>query len=340
MILFMLIYDIAALKGLYWCALMDTEHPVAPSLHSFSDTAAKTFLRELYSSMILVTGAGGQVGKTLQSLAAQFPQLQLIFTHSDTLDITNKRAVSIYCSEMPLSACINCAAYTAVDRAEGDPLLARRVNVGGVANLATACAKANIPLIHFSSDYVYHNNLNRPLVETDPTAPKGVYARSKLKGEYAALQRHANTMIVRTSWVYAPEGHNFVRTILRLASEKPSIGVVYDQIGAPTYAPDMAFAILNLLQKIQTGNLAPEQLSGIWNYANAGVTSWYDFAWAILSHIKSTCTVHPIRSEQYPTPATRPPFSVLDTTKFKTAFEVEIPHWQDSLQRCLKAMGN
>jgi dTDP-4-dehydrorhamnose reductase len=290
--------------------------------------------------MILVTGAGGQVGKSMQSLAAQFPQLQLIFTNSDALDITNKRAVSIFFSEAPLSACINCAAYTAVDRAEGDPVLARRVNVGGVANLAAACAKATIPLIHFSSDYVYHNNLNRPLVETDPTAPKGVYARTKLQGEYAAFRRHTNTMVVRTSWVYAPEGHNFVRTILRLAAEKPTIQVVYDQIGAPTYAPDMALALLNLLQKVQAGTLTPEKLSGIWNYANAGVTSWYDFAQAILTSIKSPCTVYPIRSEQYPTPAIRPPFSVLDTTKFKTAFEMDIPHWQDSLQRCLKEMGN
>lgn len=311
-----------------------------PPVHVFPGISTIPPLRKMTSSIILVTGAGGQVGRSLQSLAVQFPQLQFIFSHSDDLDITNKRAVSTFFSNKRLSACINCAAYTAVDRAEEDAARARRVNVDGIGNLATACAATNIPLIHFSSDYVYHNNLNRPLVETDPTAPKGVYARTKLQGEVVAFKRHANTMVVRTSWVYAPEGHNFVRTMLRLSAEKPAIQVVYDQIGAPTYAPDLALALLNLLQKIHVGTLSPEKLYGVWNFSNAGVTSWYDFARAILTLQKSPCKVYPILSEQYQTPATRPPYSVLNTRKFKTAFDVEIPHWHDSLQRCLREMSS
>jgi dTDP-4-dehydrorhamnose reductase len=288
--------------------------------------------------MILITGSGGQLGQSLRQLAPQFPDLELIFMNSGQLDITDRQAVIRFFEDHQLTACINCAAYTAVDKAESEPELARSVNVLGTQYLAEGCSLRQIPFIHFSSDYVYHNNLNRPLIETDRVQPKGVYARTKLYGEREAFRRHQMSMVIRTSWVYAPFGHNFVLTMKRLGAERPELNVVFDQIGAPTFAPDLAQAVLGILRQVHTGQSKPETLAGIWHYANEGVTSWYDFACRIMSICDLPCKINPILSAQYPTPAQRPHFSVLNKAKIKHTFGLEIPHWADSLKVCLSQL--
>jgi dTDP-4-dehydrorhamnose reductase len=286
--------------------------------------------------MILVTGAKGQLGQCFQLLAQQQQTLDFYFATSAELDIRNSRAVTRFFQKNKIRWCINCAAYTAVDKAESDAENAHQVNVVGVRNLARACAKYGARLIHFSTDYVYHNHQNRPFVETDAVSPKGVYARTKLSGERAALRAHpTGTMVIRTSWVYAAHGHNFVNTMLRLGAERPELRVVFDQIGTPTYAPDLAAGALHIIQKMDRQALDSGAFSGIWHYSNEGVCSWYDFAKAIFEHQKIPCRVVPIESKDFPTPAQRPPFSVLNKGKIKAAFGLDIPHWQDSLKECL-----
>jgi dTDP-4-dehydrorhamnose reductase len=193
-----------------------------------------------------------------------------------------------------------------------------------------------MPFIHLSTDYVYHNRHNTPLQEHDPVNPKSVYARTKLAGERAAQKAHPQAMMLRTSWVYAPTGNNFVKTMLRLGKERPALNVVFDQIGTPTYAPDLAEAILHILEKLENKEVAPEQLAGIWHYSNEGVASWYDFAVAVMEIAGLPCIVRPIETKDYPTPAQRPPFSVLNKGKIKSAFGLEIPHWRESLRVCLR----
>lgn len=287
---------------------------------------------------ILITGANGQVGQCFQQLAAQYPQWQFIFNDFPELDITGRKAVQHFFQRKNIHWCVNCAAYTAVDKAESEPALARKINVFGAKNLAEACAARGIPLLHLSTDYVYHNRQNTPFREGDPVSPKSVYARTKLAGDRAALKANPLTMIVRTSWVYSPFGHNFVKTMLRLGAERPSLNVVFDQIGTPTYAPDLAAAVLQVIQKIESKEAAVETLGGVWHYSNEGVTSWYDFAKAIFDIKKMPCRVRPIETKDFPTPAPRPPFSVLNKAKIKAAFGLEVPHWRESLEKCLAAL--
>ena len=290
--------------------------------------------------MILVTGANGQVGQCFQRLAADFPEWDFHFAGSAALDISDKRAVTRFVQQNKnIRWVINCAAYTAVDKAESEPDKAKSINVAGAKNLADACAVLGATLIHFSTDYVYHNRQNIAFKEHDPAQPKSVYARTKLAGERAALRAHPNgVMVVRTSWVYAPVGQNFVNTMLRLGKERTSISVVADQIGTPTYGPDLALAVLQIMQKVGNGIVPKTSLAGIWHYSNEGVASWYDFAQAIFEIKNLHCAVQPIETKDYPTPALRPPFSVLNKAKIKAAFGIEIPHWRSSLVRCLEGM--
>lgn len=289
--------------------------------------------------MILVTGANGQLGQCFRHLAADFPQMQFLFASSAELDISDRAAVKRFFQQYPIRWCINCAAYTAVDKAESEPEQAKRINVTGVKNLAKACAEHHTHLIHFSTDYVYHGKQNEPFREEDPVSPKGVYARTKLAGEKAALNAHPfGLMIIRTSWVYSPFGNNFVKTMLRLGAERDSLSVVFDQIGTPTYAPDLAAAVLQLIEKTQLTEIPVEHLTGIWHYSNEGVASWYDFAQAIFEIRNLPCRLFPIETNEYPTPAQRPPFSVLNKSKIKTRLGIAIPHWRESLVRCLKAL--
>lgn len=283
---------------------------------------------------VLVTGANGQLGRELQALASEFPELSLLPVDRNTLDIADAEAVARFFDNTDLDYCINCAAYTAVDKAEQEREQAFAINAQGAAHLAKSCATKGVQLLHFSSDYVYHNQENRPLLETDVTTPRGVYAQSKLEGDLQVLSACPEALVFRTSWVYSSFGHNFVKTMLRLGAERGALRVVCDQIGTPTYARDIAWVSLHL---IQSGK-AKEQ-SGIFNYSNEGVCSWYDFAQAIFELSGVPCKVDPIPSTAYPTPAARPHYSVLDKGKFKSAFGLEIPYWRESLRGCLGLLG-
>ena len=245
------------------------------------------------------------------------------YTDRDELDLRDADAVRAYVRETRPEAIVNCAAYTAVDRAESEPQLCVEINQEATRVLAEAAREVGARLVHVSTDYVYHNGLDRPLRETDPTEPRSVYARTKLAGEKAAREAYARTVVLRTSWVYGLEGHNFLRTMQRLGAERERIGVVSDQIGAPTFADDLAGAVLHVLAEAE---LAP----GTYNYAGQGVGSWYDFARAIMAAYGLDCEVAPIMSVDYPTPAARPPYSVLDLTKARDA-GFPLRHWRDAL---------
>ncbi len=283
---------------------------------------------------VLVIGGEGQLGSEIKRLSNSWKDANFAFTSFENLDITQKKQVDAHINGKDYDFCINCAAYTAVDKAEELPDLAREVNVIGVQNIAQACSANDITLIHISSDYVYHNEVNRPILENDPTTPKGVYASTKLQGDFAAKSYNDKTIVIRTSWVYSMHAHNFVKTMLRLGKEKDELNIVYDQIGTPTHAKDIALAIFEIM-KYNTQN---EPQYGIFNFSNEGVTSWYDFTLEIFRINKVECKVNPILSKQYPTPAQRPSFSVLDKSKIKKTFQLEIPHWKDSLADCLKLL--
>jgi len=282
---------------------------------------------------ILVTGSNGQVGSELQVLAGQYPDWHFHFHDRETLDITNSVDVIRFFDEHAIDVCINCAAYTAVDKAESDEATAHLVNVTGAKNLAEACTKRNATLIHYSTDYVYHGTQNRPFKETDAVSPQGVYAATKLGGDEAVLTTNPRTLVIRTSWVYSSFGHNFVKTMLRLGKDRDKLTVIFDQTGTPTYARDIASATLTILQRLET--LSIDEVAGVYHFSNEGVTSWYDFAKAIFELSDIQCHVTPIETKDYPTPAARPHFSVLNKGKIKETFDLEIPHWREGLKACL-----
>ncbi|MEM1326992.1 MAG: dTDP-4-dehydrorhamnose reductase [Bacteroidota bacterium] len=285
---------------------------------------------------ILVTGANGQVGSELQFLARNHSDWQFQFTDHTQLDITDEQAVRTYFAKNKVDYCINCAAYTAVDKAESEPDRAEAINVQGVVHLAKACQQHDAQLLHISTDYVYDNAINRPLREDDPTDPKSVYARTKLAGDLEALQHNERSIVLRTSWVYSSFGHNFVKTMIRLGKERDQLGIVFDQIGTPTYARSLADAILHVISQLSIEKSTMQR--GVFHYSNEGVCSWYDFASAIFELKKIDVNVLPILSKAYPTPAARPTFSVLDKSKIKEVFGVDIPHWRADLKACLEAL--
>jgi len=284
-------------------------------------------------STILITGANGQVGLELQTIGATYADHTFIFTDRSELDICNASAIEQILRDQQPDVVINCAAYTAVDNAEAEADLARQVNAEAPRLLAKACAATDTFLIHLSTDYVYDNQQNRPLIETDEVHPQSVYARTKLQGEEAIWAETKQAIVIRTSWVYSAFGHNFVKTMLRLGQERNALRVVFDQIGTPTYAWDLAQAMLDIIF-----NTPYTQHPGTYNFSNEGVTSWYDFAQAIFSERQLKCMVSPILSAEYPTPAKRPTYSVLNKTNIKETFDLEIPHWMDSLQHCLSRL--
>jgi len=286
---------------------------------------------------VLVTGANGQVGRELQVLANHYPAFQFHFTSEQNLDVTDEEAIVQFFNESPPNYCINAAAYTDVDKAEEEQTAAESVNTRAPLYLAKACARLDIPLLHYSTDYIYHNGLNRPLRETDEAHPKGVYARTKLAGDQAALDAHRKVIVLRTSWVYSTFGQNFVKTMLRLSKERDQLRVVYDQIGSPTYARSLARASLGILQQFEQDAVPPDQQHGVYHYSNEGVCSWYDFAAAIFELQQVKCRLEPILSRDFPTKAERPPFSLLDKSKFKQAFGFHIPHWRTDLEEMLQA---
>ena len=270
---------------------------------------------------ILITGAKGQLGLELTKLLPQ-----AILTDTDTLDITNYEDVESFIHKYQITTIINCAAYTAVDKAEDDKETAYAVNVVGPENLA----KTGCKLIHISTDYVFDGHMYRPYTPDDKPNPLSVYGITKEQGEQAVLKYAQNAVIIRTAWLYSANGQNFVKTMRRLGCERTKLNVVCDQIGTPTFAGDLAQVIVDILPQMTVEN------KGIYHYTNEGVCSWYDFATAImvLSHLN--CQVAPILSSEYPTKAIRPFYSVLDKTKIKNTFHLTIPHWKESLVQCLK----
>lgn len=285
---------------------------------------------------ILITGANGQLGQEFKAIAVDYPQFNFLLAARQDLDISSSEAIETYFHKHQVDCCVNCAAYTAVDKAESDTADAIKHNVDAVRYLATVCQMQTIPLIHISTDYIYHSSQNIPYREEDLPNPQGAYAQTKYAGEYAAFESNERVIVIRTSWVYSNFGHNFVKTMLRLGTERDALRVVFDQIGSPTYARDLAKAILHVIQQVNSQHLDWATLSGVFNYSNEGVTSWYDFAKAIFELKNIPCKVSPIESSEYPTPAQRPPFSVMNKSKIKTTFDLEIPHWRDSLREMLK----
>lgn len=280
----------------------------------------------------MVTGANGQLGNEFRALAAKNPSIDFIFTDRELLSIHDSESIDSFFATNKLTHCINCAAYTAVDKAEEEVELAFSINATAVKLLAKACSAHDVMLVHFSTDYVFDGNASKPYKETDETNPVNLYGESKLEGERLALQHNENTCIIRTSWVYSSFGKNFVRTMVRLMKEKESLGVVADQVGSPTYAADLALIVLEMITK--KVNVTP----GIFHYCNAGIISWFQFATAIKEATQSSCNINPIQTNEYPTPAKRPAYSALDTNKIQSALGITIPNWKDSLYRCIDLM--
>jgi dTDP-4-dehydrorhamnose reductase len=282
---------------------------------------------------ILVTGAYGQLGNELKELAPAYPDWAFLFTDVDSLDITSENEVEAFFEKEKPGFVINCAAYTAVDKAESDSENAKKVNALAPGILAKAANKRNAGFIHISTDYVFNGNSFTPYAENDPVKPLGVYGRTKQEGEERSLSQNPKTIIIRTSWLYSASGNNFVKTMLKLGQERDVLKVVFDQIGNPTYAKDLATAILHI---IKYGLEQPKKFpSGIYHYSNEGVASWFDFAKTIFELAQINCNVLPVLSEEFPTAAKRPHYSVLNKSKIKATFNLEIPYWKDSLKICI-----
>ena len=288
-------------------------------------------LNENYN--ILVTGSNGQLGSEIRELSSNY-SYTFFFTDRNNIDITSKDSIKAFCQTNNINVIINCAAYTAVDKAESDELNADLVNRKAVKKLALVSSELNIKLIHISTDYVFDGRNFKPYCEEFQTNPQGIYGKTKLDGESEMRDINPkNSIIIRTSWVYSSFGNNFVKTMLRLGKEKKELGVIFDQVGTPTYARDLALTILDIIPQINNDKVE------IYNYSNEGVLSWYDFAKEIMKMAKLNCKINPIETFEYPTPAKRPHYSLLNKSKMKSAFNIEIPYWKDSLDECLKIMG-
>jgi len=282
---------------------------------------------------ILVTGTNGQLGSELKELSSNY-DFNFFFTDVNSLDITNQEAIEDFIKINKINIIINCAAYTAVDKAESDEKLADKVNHLAVKNLAQISKDNSIKFIHISTDYVFDGTNYKPYVEDDKTNPNSVYGKTKLDGENSMIDINPkNSIIIRTSWVYSSYGANFVKTMLKLANDRDKLTVIYDQVGTPTYARDLAKVILDILPQIKSDKIE------IYNYSNEGVLSWYDFAKEIMKMAKIDCQISPIETKDYPTPASRPHYSLLNKAKIKEQFNIEIPFWKDSLSDCLITLG-
>ena len=279
---------------------------------------------------ILVTGAGGQLGSEIRAVANN--DHQYFFETSATLDITSKQQVLSFVSTNKIDIIINCAAYTAVDKAENEEQIAFNVNEKAVENLVVACENSQAKLIHISTDYVFDGSQNIPYKESDEVKPLGVYGQSKRKGEEVVLNSTIDALIIRTSWVYSFFGNNFVKTMMRLGQERESLGVIFDQVGTPTYAKDLAGFCLYLIDQDFS------KVDRVYHFSNEGVISWYDFAKAIMEIADIDCDIKPIETYQYPTPAKRPQYSVLNKSKLKEDFNYRIPYWKDSLKECIQLL--
>ena len=287
---------------------------------------------------VLITGSNGQLGSEIRELAFHYKDLDLVFRNSHELDICSFEALQDFIIDHKINAVINCAAYTAVDKAEQDAEIAEEVNSKGVLNLVNALEKVNGKLIHISTDYVFDGNQYMPYRESDSVSPIGVYGETKREGELAVINSTLDAIIIRTSWLYSSYGNNFVKTMLRLGNEKENLGVIFDQVGTPTYARDLAKTCLEIL----CGDISEDitKNGSLYHYSNEGVASWYDFAISIMELAGLNCKVNPIQTKDYPTLAKRPQYSVLNKSKIKTDFKIEIPYWRDSLKDCIEKIKN
>jgi len=279
---------------------------------------------------ILVTGANGQLGTAIKKESSTFPDLTIFYTDIEETDICSKESVQLALKKYAPNVVVNCAAYTAVDKAEDEEDKAFALNAHAPANLAEQCKLMGVKLIHISTDYVFDGKSNVPYVETDKVNPQSVYGKSKLEGELRSMAL-GNTMVIRTSWLYSAYGNNFMKTMLKYGKERPELRVVFDQTGTPTLANDLAYAILRIAE-------SPERLftPEIFHFSNQGVCSWYDFAYEIIKQAGLTTKITPITTSDYPTKAIRPQYSVLNKQKITNLLEMEIPHWRQSLVKCLQ----
>lgn len=282
---------------------------------------------------ILVTGSKGQLGRSIRHISPlSNAQITFVYQSSSELDITDQEGLLEHFSKNNYDYCINCAAYTNVDAAESNVEKTDKVNVHGIKNLTLACKKFSVTLIQISTDFVFDGSKSVPYTEMDTPDPVGIYGRSKLLGEKVIAEHLTDYYIIRTSWLYSQFGHNFMRSMVRLGQERDTLSVVFDQVGTPTYAIDLAESIVQII-------LRKDLDYGIYHYSNEGVASWYDFAKAIFELMKIDIDLKPIRSSAYPLPAKRPSYSVLDKEKIKENLQIRIPHWRDSLKQAIMALG-
>lgn len=281
---------------------------------------------------ILITGCNGQLGNEMQELSKQHTEFNYFFTDVAELDITDEQAINCFVQDNNIDIIVNCAAYTAVDKAEDNEAMADKLNHIAPGYLAAAIQKRGGKMIQVSTDYVFDGTAHTPYTESAPTCPNSVYGRTKLAGEQAVMQACTQTVVIRTAWLYSTFGGNFVKTMLNLGRTKQQLGVIFDQVGTPTYARDLAVAIFTTLT-------AHEFVPGIYHFSNEGVISWYDFTKAIHRIAGITgCYVSPLHTSEYPTAAARPHYSVLDKTKFKTTYHVQVPYWEESLAECIRLL--
>jgi dTDP-4-dehydrorhamnose reductase len=285
---------------------------------------------------ILVTGSNGQLGSEIKDVAACYKSFRFFFMDLPALDICNSSQLDIFIAENKINTVINCAAYTAVDAAEENAVIAEQVNEAGVFNLVHALAKVNGKLIHISTDYVFDGNGLLPYQESDKTNPMGVYGKTKRNGELAVINGDIDGIVIRTSWLYSAYGTNFVKTMQRLGKERNELDVIYDQLGTPTNASDLAKTCLDILAYTKETNINTK--GNVYHYSNEGVVSWYDFARAIMDLGEVDCKIKPIETKDYPTLAKRPHYSVLNKSKIKKDFEIKIPFWRDSLAICISKL--
>jgi len=287
---------------------------------------------------VLITGSNGQLGSEIRELAANYKKLDFVFKDLPDLNICNFNLLQSFIIDDNINVVINCAAYTAVDKAEENAEISEQVNSTGVSNLVNALQTVNGKLIHISTDYVFDGNHFLPYKESDPVSPIGVYGETKRLGELAVINSEIDSIVIRTSWLYSSYGNNFVKTMLRLGNEKENLGVIFDQVGTPTYARDLAKTCLEILCGDSSVNISKN--GNLYHFSNEGVASWYDFAISIMELGGENCKLKPIQTKDYPTLAKRPHFSVLNKSKIKADFKIEIPNWRDSLKDCIEKIKN
>ena len=287
---------------------------------------------------ILVTGSNGQLGSEIKDLEAHFTDFKFFFMDLPDLDICNNSQLDVFFKDKNINTVINCAAYTAVDKAEQDSEIANEVNSTGVLNLVNALEKVGGKLIHISTDYVFDGNSFLPYQELDQVNPIGVYGNTKRSGELEVINSDIDAIVIRTSWLYSAYGTNFVKTMLRLGNERDELGVIYDQVGTPTNASDLAKTCLDILAYSKKDNINSK--GSLYHFSNEGVASWYDFSIAIMTLGKVNCQVKPIETKDYSSPGKRPHFSVLNKSKIKNDFEIDISYWRDSLKVCIEKIKN